>query len=146
MSRYFCRRNVVQCRVLQSSTTCLVYFLSFFFPLVDVFRSNKHCIFVFQIITWSSLSFFIFHKLIQIVFPHLGWSSCFFLSSSRGDWALGGDRKGLSPFQSLCFDTVCDAVCHHFSLVSQARFSLCTQNPVFQFIFLARCALCTILE
>ena len=47
---------------------------SFLFPSVHVFRSNKTCIIVLQIITLSGFSFFIFHKIIQVVFPSFGWS------------------------------------------------------------------------
>ena len=55
------------------------------FPLVNVFRSNKQGIIVLQITTLSGLSYFIFHKFIQVVFPSLGWSSCIPLSSCRDD-------------------------------------------------------------
>ena len=61
-----CSRGVVQCWVLQSSLTCFAYCLSF--PTNRFFRSNKPCIIVFQIVTVSGLTFFIFHKRIQVVF------------------------------------------------------------------------------
>ena len=59
--------------------------LSFFFPLVDVLRSNEPFILVLQIIILSGLRFIIFHKVIQIVFPSFGWSSCSPLSLCRYD-------------------------------------------------------------
>ena len=80
-------------------------------------RSNEPCIIIFAINTLSGLSFFIFHKLIQVVLPSLGWS-CYPLSSCRDDksWvllgsssgafflALRGISQGLAPFP------ICDAV------------------------------------
>ena len=44
----------------------------FLFPLVDVFRDNKPCVVVRQIITLSGFGFFIIHKFIQVVFPSFG--------------------------------------------------------------------------
>ena len=104
--------------------------LSFFlFPFVDVLRSDKPCIIVLQIITLSGFSFFIFHKVIQVVFPSFGWYSCSPLSLCRHDRSriplggfsgpsvcvLGVDSHGLSPFQLLlCFNPTCDVVCQHF--------------------------------
>ena len=63
-------------RVLELSITCFAYCLSFFFPFEDVHRSNKPCIVVLQIITLRGLSFFIFRKVTEVVFPSFGWSSC----------------------------------------------------------------------
>ena len=89
--------------------------LSFFlFPFVDVLHSNKPCIFVLQIITLSGLRFFIFHNLIQVAFPSIGWSSCFPLSLCRYDksriplgsfsgpssLALCGNKESLTLFFS----------------------------------------------
>ena len=100
----------------------------FLFPLVDVHRSDKPSIFVPQIVTSSGLRFFPFHKVIQVVFPSLGWSSCSPLSLRRDDesriplgsfsgpsvWIWGGDPQGLSPFQFLlCFNPTCDVVFVH---------------------------------
>ena len=114
----------------------------------------------FQIITLSSLSFFIFHKLIEVVFPSLGWSSCFSssscryvkswvpLSSSSGPsfWALCGSSQGFSPFQFLlCLGPVCDVVCPHL-FISFFCTSFCVLYPIFQLIFLAWCAFCIVLE
>ena len=48
----------------------------FLFPFVDVHRSYKPSIFVLQVVTSSGLRFFPFHKVIQVVCPYLGWSSC----------------------------------------------------------------------
>ena len=59
---------------------------------------------------WSGFGFCIFHKLIQVVFPSFGWSSCSPLSPSRHDkrwiplsrfpgpsvWILGGCPQGIS--------------------------------------------------
>ena len=98
-----CCCGVVQCWVLQSSITCFAYCLSFFFPTRrHVFRSNKPCITVCQIITFNSLGFFIFYKLIQVVFPSLCWYSCFSLSSCRDDksWVPLGSSSG--PSFCLC--------------------------------------------
>ena len=95
--------------------------------------------FFLQIITSSGFGFFIFHKLIQVVFPSFGWSSFSPLSLCRYDkpripligfsgpsvWALGGDPQGLSPFQFLlCFKPTCDVVCQHF-FISFFRASFC---------------------
>ena len=124
---------------------CCFFFL---FPFIDLFRSSEPCIVVFQVITLCCLSFTNYHKLLlQVIYPSLGWSSCFSWRSRRHDkssriplsnfpgpsvWALGGDPEGLSPFQFLlCFDPFCDFVCKHFS-----RASLHVLNPVFQLIFL----------
>ena len=60
--------------------------------------------YVVQVVTLCCLSFFIVHKLFQVIFPFLGCSSCFSLRSCRYDeswvplggssgpsvWALGG--------------------------------------------------------
>ena len=95
----------------------------------------------FQTTTSSGLSFFIFRKLIQVVFPSLGWSSCFPLSSCRDDefWvplsnssgpsflALCGNSQGLTPLQFLlCLDPICDVVCQHFLISFSCAFFLCT--------------------
>ena len=77
----YARSRVVKSRVPQSSSTCFVYFL-FLFPFIDPVCSSEPCVVLFQVITWCSLSFFILHKLIQVVFPSLGSSSCFSLISS----------------------------------------------------------------
>ena len=85
---------VVGCEGILPSWCCAVFgssvidkklsVMSFsLFLLVDIFRSNKPCFVVFQIIILSGLSFIIFHKLIQVVFPSLGCSSYFPLSSCR---------------------------------------------------------------
>ena len=51
--------------------------LSFFlFPFVDVDLCYKPSIFVLQVVTSSGLRFSPSHKVIQVVFPSLGWSSC----------------------------------------------------------------------
>ena len=91
--------------------------LSFFlFPFVDVHRSIKPCIIVLQIITLSGIRFFIYHKVIQVVFSSLGWSSCSPLGLCRFDyhriplsgfsgpsvWILACDPQCLSPFQFRC--------------------------------------------
>ena len=88
-----CRRGV--CAKLGSSVFDNVLRLLFFllFPSMNHFCSNEPCTVVFQVITLSSLSFFMFLKLIQVVFPSLGWSFCFSLSSCRYDKSripLGG--------------------------------------------------------
>ena len=66
--------------------------LSFFpFLFVDVLRRNKPCIIVLQIITLSGLRFFIFHKIIQVVFPSFIGSSCSPLSlcsTQRLFWSI----------------------------------------------------------
>ena len=118
--------------------------LSFFLvPFVDIFRSNRPRVLDLQISTLSSLNLFIFHKLVQFISPSLGWSSCFSWRSRRHDksriplsgfsgphvWPLGGDPEGLSPFQFLlCFDTICDVVCQHFSSASLALLFLSVQS------------------
>ena len=79
-----CRRDVVSCWVLRSSMTSLAFCL-FVFKFLDMFRNNRPCLTVSQILTSSGLSFFIFHKLIQVVFPSPGWSSCFPQRSGRDD-------------------------------------------------------------
>ena len=134
-----CRRGVVKSWVPQSSVTCFVRCSSFF-------SRSEPCIVVFQVITLFCLSFFIFHKLNQVIFPPPGWSSCFSLRYRRYDksqtplgsfsgpsvWALVGDPQGLSPFQFLlCFDPICDLVSTFFH---QLLFSSCTQS---NFIFVA---------
>ena len=68
--------------VVENVLRVLFFFL---FPLMDLFCSSEPCIVVFQVITLCSLSFFVFHKLIQVVFPSLGWSSCSSLRSRRYD-------------------------------------------------------------
>ena len=75
------------CEELGSSTVDNVLRVSFFFsfPIVDLFCSSEPCAVVFQDITLCCLSFFIFHKLIQVIFPSLGWSSCFTSRSHRYD-------------------------------------------------------------
>ena len=112
--------------------------LSFFlFQFMDVFRCNKPCIIVLQIITLSGFTFFIFHQFIQVVFPSFGWSSCPPLGLCRDDeswgshsavrlswlvWQLGE----LIPFHFLlCLDTVCDVLCQHFSSASFVILLLC---------------------
>ena len=72
------RRRDVQCWVLLSFPTRRPFF-----------AATSHVLLFFQIITLSNLSFFIFHKLIQVVIPSLGWSSCFSFSSCRYDKSLG---------------------------------------------------------
>ena len=108
----------------------------FLFPFKDLFISSEPCIVVFQVVALCCQSFFIFHKLVQVTFPSLSWSSCFSLRSPQYDksriplsgvsgpsiWALGGDREGLSPFQFLCV-----SVFFH-QLVS--RSSVCTQSSL----------------
>ena len=60
--------------------------LSFFLvPLVDVIHSNNPCIIVLQIVASCGLRFFIFHRVIQVVFPSSGCSSCFPYSLCRYD-------------------------------------------------------------
>ena len=90
-----CRRRGVACCVLRrwycgmlgSSVIDNMFSVSSFllFQFAVIFRSNKPCIIVLQIITLSGLSFFIFHKLIQVAFPSLGWSFRFPLSCCRAD-------------------------------------------------------------
>ena len=116
----------------------VLFFLLFQSQIFFAAVSRVFCLFL-------GLSFFIFRKLIQVVFPSLGWSACFPLSSCRDDktwvslsgssgpsvWALGGNPQGLSPFQSpLCFDPVRDVVCQHF-FISLSRASFHLLNPIF---------------
>ena len=131
-----CRRGVVQCWVLQSSITCFAYCISFICHVQTSFAGTSHCIIVFLTFSLSSLRFFIFHKFIQVVFPSLGWSSGFSLSSCRNDkswgplgsssgqsfWALRGNSQGLAPFQFLlCLDPTCLL---HVSICSSASLAL----------------------
>ena len=107
------------------------------FPIHRSFCSNEPCIVVVQVTTPCSLSFFIFHKLIPVIFRCLGWSSCCSLSSSRYDqswvplgdssgpsiWALDGNQQGLSPFQFLLsFDPILG--CCMSALFSSASLAL----------------------
>ena len=103
-----------------SSVDNVLGVLSFLrFPFVDCLRSNKPCTTVLQIRTLNDLRFFIFRKIIQVVFPSIGWSSCSPLGLRRCGkhpiplsgcfgpplWILGGDPQGLSPLQILvCFN------------------------------------------
>ena len=92
----------------------------------------------FQIITSSDLSFFIFHKLIQVVFPSLvlveminpGWVP---LGNSSGPYFLflRGDSQGLASFPfRLYLDPICDGVCQHF-LISFSLASFQVFYPIF---------------
>ena len=76
--------------------------LSFFLcPFVDIFRSSEPCIIVFS-------DHYVVHKLIQVVFPSLGGSSCFPLSSCRDDksWVPLGSSSGPS-FSFSCASFSC---------------------------------------
>ena len=131
-----CCRGVVKSWVPQSSITYLLYYFSLCFPFIDLFCSSEPCTVVFQVTTLCSLSSFIFHKLIQVIFPSLGWSSCFSFRPRRyhqsriplggfsgpSVWAIGGDSQRLSPFQFLLWfdDPICVIVCQHFSSASLA--------------------------
>ena len=97
----------------------------FMFPFVDVFRSNKTCIVVFQIITLGGFRFFTFQKFIQVVFPSCDWSSRSPLSLCRDgvSWvelsgfsgpsvrALGANLESLAPFQCLFFPQKATLLC-----------------------------------
>ena len=87
--------------------------LCFFFPFVDIFAQQQAMYYVSQIITLSGLSLFIFDKLFQAVFPSLGWSSCFPLSSCRDDksWVPLGSSSG-SSFLALRGNSQGLARCH----------------------------------
>ena len=62
--------------MLRHSSIGVFSVLSFFLsPFVDVFRGNKPCIIVLKIVTLSGFRFFIFHKVIQVVFPSSGFDS-----------------------------------------------------------------------
>ena len=92
-------------------------------PFADVHRSNKPCIIGLQTITLSGLHFFIVQKVIQGVFPSLGWSSCSPLGLCRDEesWIALGSFSGPSFMAScsksdslatlqilLCLNPVCD--------------------------------------
>ena len=49
------------------------------------YRSSEPCIVVFQVVALRCMRFFIFHELVQVIFPSLGWSSCFSLRSRHHD-------------------------------------------------------------
>ena len=111
--------DVVLLLVFGSSSSVVdkVLGVEFFSPFVDVHRSYKPSIFVLQVVTSSGLRFFPFHKVIQVVFPSLGWSSCSPLSLCRDDesqiplgcfsgpsvWIWGGHPQGFSPLQFPVF-------------------------------------------
>ena len=108
----------------------------------------------------KGLRCFIFHKVIHVVFPSLGWSSCtpfclcrfdepqFPLSGFSGSSvsALGRDPQGVQPFQFLlCFNQICDVVCHQF-FTSFVLASVFQFNSVCHTVFLACCAVFIIIE
>ena len=115
--------------------SCIV-FLSF--PFIDLFRSSDPCSVVLQVVNLCCLSFFIFHKLVQLIFPSLGWSSCFSLRSRRYDksriplsgfsgpsvWLWVAIRRACRHFCFCCVSTQFVMLC--VSIFS--RFSLCTQS------------------
>ena len=95
-----------------------------------------------------SSHFFIFHKLIQVRFPSVGWSPCIFVRcdksripldgfSSPSVWASGSDPQGLL----LCFDPFvmfCVSIFHQLL----SRFFLCTQSNLLIHLLGLMCSLC----
>ena len=140
-----CASNLMSwcCPMLGSSVIDnMLRVLSFFlFPTRrHFFRSNKPCITVCQIITFNSLGFFIFYKLIQVVFPSLCWYSCFSLCSCRDDkswvplgssfgpsfWSLCAIRKAWRHFSFFCVST--QFVMLQVDIFSTASYSIQSSN------------------
>ena len=72
--------------------------LSFFlFPFVDFCAATNHVL-----LALSGFCFFFIHKLIQVVFPSLGGSSGFPLSSCRDDKSWFHSAALLVHLSSLC--------------------------------------------
>ena len=93
-------------------------------PFIDVFAAVSHVLIYSSLnIVWSE-SFFIFHKLIQVIFPSLGWT-----------------QQGVSPFQFLLgFDPIC-VVCHHFFICFSRASFRCTRSNLLIHLLGLMCSL-----